>query len=79
MTEYQEFSPLDLPQCIYLSENCKCSILSVRKCRGNECPFRRSELDYKNSQQQWRDHLNAISIEQQNKISREYYGGKKLW
>lgn len=71
MTEY--------PQCIYLSENCQCSILNVSKCRGEKCPFKRSELEYKTSQKQWREHLNSISPEQQKKISREYYGGKKLW
>ncbi len=74
-----EFYSLDLPQCIYLSENLKCSILNVRKCRGVECPFRCSDSEYKVSQQKWREHLNTISPEQQQKISRAYYGGKKPW
>lgn len=75
----ENISPLNLPQCIYLSEKCKCSILNVKMCRGEKCSFLRSDTDYKNSQKQWKEHLNSISTEKQMKISKDYYGGKKLW
>ena len=65
-------------QCIYLSDDSKCAILNVRKC-STECRFRCSDDKYKASQKHWREQLNSISVEQQNKISRKYYGGKKFW
>lgn len=78
-TSEENIQPLSFPQCIHLTERCKCAILSVDSCLGEKCPFLQSDTDYKNSQKQWQEHLNSISAEKQNQISKEYYGGKKLW
>lgn len=79
MINENKLSSLDFPPCIYLNEDRQCSILNVRECTGKVCPFRRSSAEYEVSQQKWREHLNNISPERQQKISRSYYGGKKLW
>jgi len=65
-------------QCIYLINGFECAILNVNKC-SIKCRFRCSDNQYQSSQRHWREQLNSISIEKQNKISRKYYGGKKIW
>ncbi len=75
----ERFSFLSFPQCVHLVEKCQCSILNVRVCNGEKCTFLQTDADYINSQKRWKQHLNSMSVEKQEKISREYYGGKKLW
>ena len=72
-------TPLDLPDCVHLTEQCRCDILRVKKCVGRKCTFCVSPSDRKNSENRWQSRINKIDEERQKKISAAYYGGKRPW
>ena len=72
-------SPLNFPDCVYLSEHCRCSILCVDGCAGEKCSFRQSGREKKQSRDKWYQELNTLSEEEQRKIARSYYGGRMPW
>lgn len=70
---------LDMPDCIYLTERCRCGILNVKECLRDQCTFLQSRRKREESQLQWRSRLNRMGEEQQAKIAAVYYGGKTPW
>lgn len=76
MTNYKL---LELPECVFLSERCRCAILNVKICMGEKCTFRKTAYDIEKSEKICREHLNTLDMTIQNKIADNYYGGKKLW
>lgn len=66
-------------ECIHMSDNAKCCILRVENCPGAECPFRETSESNKNAEENWRKRLNAMTADSQERIAREYYGGKMPW
>ncbi|MEE0913169.1 MAG: hypothetical protein U0L76_01115 [Ruminococcus sp.] len=74
-----DYKTIELPECVFLSERCKCAILSVKECVGEKCTFKKTAVDIEKSDRKVRDYLNALDISKQNKISQEYYGGKMPW
>lgn len=70
---------LELPDCIYLSERCRCAILQVPSCRGEKCPFRQNVEEQSRAREQWRKALDALSPDAQGKIAGSYYGGFMPW
>ena len=65
-------------KCVYSLSN-GCSILNIKKCSGITCSFYKTLEDSKESQNKWCAHMRSISAEKQKQISRNYYGGKKIW
>lgn len=76
MTNYKS---LELPECVFLSERCRCAILNVKICMGEKCTFRKTAYDIEKSEKICREHLNTLDMTIQNKIADNYYGGKKPW
>ncbi len=35
----ENLRPLEMPDCIYLTERCRCGILNVKECLRKPCPF----------------------------------------
>ncbi|MEI3037019.1 MAG: CarD family transcriptional regulator [Oscillospiraceae bacterium] len=71
--------PLEMPDCIYLTEQCKCGILNVRECLKEFCSFSQNRADREESQIQWRRRLSEMEEGRQAKIAAVYYGGKRPW
>jgi len=71
--------PLAMPDCIYLTERCKCGILNVRECLKELCSFSQNRADREESQIQWRRRLSEMEEGRQAKIVAVYYGGKRPW
>lgn len=65
--------------CVFAAPKNKCAILSVSKCLGNKCTFRKSSAEISSSDSGWKDHLNSMDSAKQSKIASEYYGGKMPW
>lgn len=75
----KNMNPLSMPDCIHLTDQCKCNILRVKKCPGSSCTFCQTANEKHISDTKWTDELNNIDSASQQKISREYYGGKMPW
>ena len=71
--------PLELPDCIYLTEHCRCGILQVNECIGYGCSFCQDSSTESESFSRWLSHMNTMSKEKQAKIAVAYYGGKMPW
>lgn len=78
-SDSESLKPLYLPDCIYLSQYCRCGILCVTKCMGEQCPFRRIGSEYAKLQEERKRRLNSLSVETQKKIAANYYGGLMPW
>lgn len=75
----KKFKPLKYPACVYLTENCKCSVLNVRECAGEKCTFLKSEYLKDLSDKKRIKRLNSLDKNEQQKIADAYYGGKISW
>ncbi len=70
---------LNLPDCIYLTDNCKCRLLKIAECTGEKCSFRQNNEEHINSQHSWFCKMNSLNYEAQYKIAKTYYGGHMPW
>lgn len=73
------YNLLNYPDCIYLSEQCKCGVLNVERCIGKGCTFCKNSSQNICSKNIWKNHLNTIPQDKQSKIARTYYGGTMPW
>ena len=71
--------PLSLPDCVHLTERCKCGILRVDECLGDRCAFRKTEYECSESRQKWLKALRAMGTEEQERTAAKYYNGKMPW
>ena len=71
--------PLKLPDCIHLTENCKCSVLIVDDCIGEGCTFFKGTLEKSISEMNFNQRLNSLDENRQKQIANIYYGGKMPW
>lgn len=70
---------LKLPDCVHLTEYCRCEIMKVPECIGMKCSACQSAAEKLRSGDIWRRRMNSLSDEQQTKIASVYYSGKKPW
>jgi hypothetical protein len=70
---------LNYPDCVNLTEHCRCSILSVSECPGGSCSFRQGTAERKASVNKWRQRMNGLPPDEQRKLSASYWGGKMPW
>lgn len=70
---------LTLPDCSSLDEKGACTLLNTGYCTGTGCPFAHTSDDEKRAAENWRRRLNALSEEEQLRISKKYYGGAMPW
>lgn len=75
----ENLKPLNLPECIYLSERYKCGILNVKECLGEKCTFCKTFYQRDKSVNSWFEHLNSLAVPKQERIANVYYGGKMPW
>ncbi|MCI7767632.1 MAG: hypothetical protein MSJ26_06610 [Oscillospiraceae bacterium] len=69
---------LNLPDCRFLNEKGGCGRLSIPRCRGGSCSFFSAASDSADLSS-WRARLSLLSEEEQVRIARKYYGGKRPW
>lgn len=69
----------ELPDCIYLMENGRCSELKINRCKGKRCSFCKITENGDNEQIKWSERLNSLDEEKQMKISKKYYSGRMPW
>ena len=73
------FGFLSLPECSLLTEKGGCELMGLKRCTGKECKFAKTIGTQKVSEDLWRKRMLSLSEEEQNKISRKYYGGSRPW
>lgn len=71
--------PLGFPDCIHLSENCKCSLLVVDGCTGEKCSFYKNSFEKGLSEINTMKRLSSLDEDKQKQISNTYYDGKMPW
>lgn len=69
---------LSLPDCRFLTENGTCGRLNISHCAGEKCKFLNREANHTDINV-WSSRLSLLSEEEQMKIARKYYGGKRPW
>lgn len=69
---------LSLPDCRFLNEKGGCERLSIPRCTGGKCSFLYTASDSADMSG-WRARLSLLSEEEQVRIARKYYGGKRPW
>lgn len=79
ISRHKDLLPLKFPECIHLSDNCRCSLLRVKDCLGTDCSFCVTVNEIEQSQEDWHSYMNSLSDEKQKKIAKSYYGGKMPW
>ena len=75
----QNYRPLYFPDCIHLSEQCTCTILTVGECLGDSCSFCKDTKVMQNSTGSSMQRLSNLSDDQQRIIAASYYGGSMPW
>lgn len=65
--------------CSALSENRKCTWLTVYNCQGEECTFKRTCKEDFDSIQCAHQRLSSLNISKQSYIAKKYYGGSMPW
>lgn len=63
-----------MPECFALRKG-RCTVLVVRKCQGEECPFYKTPEQYAADQQQALERIQALDPEVQEHIRRTYLSG----
>lgn len=69
---------LHLPDCRFLNEKGGCEQLSFSRCTGEKCTFFSPE-ERSPDLSGWKSRLSLLSEEEQARIARKYYGGKRPW
>ena len=59
---------LNLPDCVFLTEQGRCRILRVPECAGDTCSFCRSRACAEDANRRWK-----------TRIAAAYFGGKMPW
>jgi hypothetical protein len=75
----KNLQPLYYPDCINLTEHCRCSVLCVTKCLGRNCSFRQGITEQRKSVGKWRQRMNELPCDVQEKIAGSYWNGKMPW
>ncbi|HBN85964.1 MAG TPA: hypothetical protein DDZ89_19225 [Clostridiales bacterium] len=70
---------LSMPDCSSLSDNGKCKRLNVTKCRGEKCPFKKSNEEENVSRE--RSFLRIMSLDKSKQIhiAKKYFSGNMPW
>lgn len=68
-----------VPDCSALSENKKCTWLTVYNCQGEECTFKRTCKEDIDSIQCAHQRLSSLDSSTQSHIAKKYYGGSMPW
>jgi hypothetical protein len=74
--------PIDLcklPDCNGLSENGRCTRLTVYYCLGEVCTFKQTHNEQIDSLQCAYQRLASLDSSIQNHIAKRYYGGNMPW
>lgn len=69
---------LSLPDCRFLTEKGGCERLNISRCTGDKCTFLCREAD-RVDMSSWSSRLSLLSEDEQIKIAKKYYGGKRPW
>ena len=69
---------LSLPDCRFLTEKFTCGRLNISHCTGENCTLLSREASHTDINV-WSSRLSLLSEEEQMKIARKYYGGKRPW
>jgi hypothetical protein len=79
MSRYRLLDLSAFPDCNALSDNWKCTRLTVSKCQGQECSFKRtSKEDFESIQCAYR-RLFSLDSSKQSHIAKKYYRGSMPW
>lgn len=67
--------------CVMRHSNGVCCVEDEYMCspRNMTCPFHKTVEQKKESEETWKQHLNALPIETQQHIAKIYYAGKMPW
>lgn len=76
---HAHFELLTYPDCIYLSEQGKCSLLNVPSCMGERCTAKESCQGKAQSLANWKSRLCGLPPGKQEDIAKKYYGGHFPW
>ena len=67
---------LNLPDCVFLTEQGRCRILRVPECTGETCSFCRSRACAEDANRRWKTRMNVLDDARQARIAAAYFGGK---
>lgn len=70
---------LNLPDCVFLTEQGRCRILRVPECAGETCSFCRSRAYAEDANRRWKTRMNVLDDARQARIAAAYFGGKMPW
>jgi hypothetical protein len=56
--------------------NKRCTILTIKKCEGEKCPFYKTKEQFKLGQEKAMERILTLDKELQDHINETYYGGK---
>ena len=70
---------LNLPDCVFLTEQGRCRILRVPECAGDTCSFCRSRACAEDANRRWTTRMNVLDDARQARIAAAYFGGKMPW
>jgi len=76
---HQNYRPLFFPDCVHLSEQCTCTILTVGECLGEGCSFLKDSRVSQSAAGSVMQRLNHLSDDQQRTIAASYYNGNMPW
>ena len=65
--------------CSALSENRRCTWLTVYNCLGEECTFKRTLKESFDSIECAHQRLSSLNTSTQSHIAKKYYGGSMPW
>ena len=70
---------LGMPDCSSLSDNGKCTRLNVTKCRGENCPFKKSCEEENDSKERAYQRIMSLERSMQIHIAKKYFEGTMPW
>lgn len=79
---YRLYKQQDLsrfPDCSALSDDWKCTRLTVSNCQGQKCSFKRTSEEDLESIQRAYQRLSNLDSSTQSYIAKKYYGGSMPW
>lgn len=79
LTRLSNLDLIDLPNCAGLQENGRCARLDIDQCLGEGCPLMRTPAQEKAALRHTFLRLGSLGEEEQVKIARKYYGGRRVW
>lgn len=79
LTKLSNINLLDMPDCVGLMENGRCSRLNITYCAGNICPLKLTRPEEIDSRRRSMERLRSLDEQTQAKIAGKYYGGRRVW